>query len=182
MMFTAGALPAGYLAKPAIDEISPLTASLIAVARLGTRANGTRPSFDAVMRWYKGLPPDVKDFFASAVSNLSIRFDEAVDVNLRELPDLTATAEFLSRQLLRQQPAAAGKKRGAVFTPTWLARRVTKSAMRHWRRLHRKGNPPQRVADLSCGPGVFLQCIQAELDQRSEIFGVDVDRQSCMYT
>ncbi|HYP42765.1 MAG TPA: Eco57I restriction-modification methylase domain-containing protein, partial [Candidatus Nitrosocosmicus sp.] len=65
------------------------------------------------------------------------------------------------------------KEKGAIFTPDWLAQRVTNEAIRYWKRLNPGKGNPRRVGDLSCGAGVFLSYLKKLVSSDTEIIGVD---------
>lgn len=67
------------------------------------------------------------------------------------------------------------KKLGQVFTPSWLARRVVRDALGHWRRLHRIGGAPRLIADVSCGVGAFLPAIRETFGEEPKVLAVDMD-------
>lgn len=74
------------------------------------------------------------------------------------------------------------KKRGAVYTPNWFAGRVTESAFRHWKKLHRNGQEPKIIADVSCGAGVFLSAIRKTVGPGPKVFGCDIDPKAVAYS
>ena len=63
------------------------------------------------------------------------------------------------------------KTKGAVFTPSWLARSLVNTALRHWETLN-PGSQVSLAADLSCGVGVFLAELAAKLTM-ARVVGVD---------
>jgi len=67
------------------------------------------------------------------------------------------------------------KRKGMIFTPPALANYVTREAIMHWKRLHRKGSMPKLIGDISCGPGAFLLPIQEIFGNTANIIGVDSD-------
>jgi methylase of polypeptide subunit release factors len=67
------------------------------------------------------------------------------------------------------------KARGAIFTPSWLAKRIVGDTLGHWRRIHRQGQMPRLVADVSCGIGAFLMPSRDYFGTGVKIVGVDCD-------
>ena len=57
------------------------------------------------------------------------------------------------KELLNDDDA---KKIGAVFTPSWLAEKITKNALDYYRKLNASKSYPETIGDLSCGAGVFI--------------------------
>lgn len=70
------------------------------------------------------------------------------------------------------------KKLGAVFTPKWLADKVTQTAWQHWNKLHRTGRIVKSVADVSCGTGVFLSSARDYFGKEVSLYGCDIDETS----
>jgi DNA modification methylase/SAM-dependent methyltransferase len=70
------------------------------------------------------------------------------------------------------------KKKGMIFTPLLLAEYVTRNAFLHWKRLHRKGNLPKIIGDVSCGTGAFLLPIKKFFGDSAQIVGIDADQLS----
>ena len=168
--------------KKAQTVAEPRLQSLIALARLASITRSEQASLDSIYRWYTGLAPDLQNFFKAAIPQRSRFFEEFLAENCLNLPDITKIADFLAEQLLQEEGAQIAKERGAVFTPTWLARRVTRSALQHWRRLHRGGSLPQTIADLSCGTGVFLFELHSEFPSAHRIIGADIHPVACAYS
>jgi DNA modification methylase/methylase of polypeptide subunit release factors len=92
------------------------------------------------------------------------------------LPDL------LGNLLLKEDGQNSNKVRGAVFTPYWLAERVSRNCLAHWQRLHRSGRKPNLVADVSCGVGVFLLTVDQVFGADTKIIGADNHRPSLAYS
>jgi methylase of polypeptide subunit release factors len=82
---------------------------------------------------------------------------------------LEKTFNTLGNALFSEETA---KARGAIFTPTWVAERLVDIASGYWNRLN-VGRQPSLVADLSCGPGVFLSKLASKLSTKTKIIGVD---------
>ena len=76
----------------------------------------------------------------------------------------------IGKQLFSNNTA---KEKGAIFTPDWLAQRVTNEAFRYWKRLNPGKGSPRRVADLSCGAGIFLSYLRKHASSDTEIIGID---------
>lgn len=89
--------------------------------------------------------------------------------------------DFLAECLLTEESPGVAKVRGAVFTPNWLARRVTRNSLAHWRRLHRTGRAPSIIADVSCGCGAFLYAIHETFGSSNRVIGVDSHSGSIAY-
>lgn len=70
------------------------------------------------------------------------------------------------------------KNYGAVFTPKWLADKVTQTAWEHWNKLHRTGRKIKKVGDLSCGTGVFLSSARDFFGNEVSLYGNDIDKTS----
>lgn len=62
---------------------------------------------------------------------------------------------------------------GAVFTPNWLTKELTRRTIQHWKNLNPERVCPTLAGDLSCGPGAFLIELGRELSETSRIVGVD---------
>jgi len=73
------------------------------------------------------------------------------------------------------------KNFGAVFTPKWLADKVTQTAWQHWNKLHRTGRKVQRVGDISCGTGVFLSSARDFFGSDVSLYGNDTDETSLIF-
>lgn len=97
------------------------------------------------------------------------------DENLHNLPDLFGELR------LSEEQVGTPKRRGAIYTPSWLASRVTRNALGHWRRFHRSGKPPRAIADVSCGVGVFLVEARSTFGSLPEIYGMDNDPGAVAY-
>jgi methylase of polypeptide subunit release factors len=63
------------------------------------------------------------------------------------------------------------KTKGAVFTPSWLARSLVNTSLRHWETLN-PGASVSIAADMSCGVGVFLAELAAKIPM-ARVIGVD---------
>ncbi len=73
------------------------------------------------------------------------------------------------------------KNSGAVFTPKWLADKVTQTAWQHWNKLHRTGRKIKRVGDMSCGTGVFLSSARDFFGSDVSLYGNDIDETSLVF-
>lgn len=65
------------------------------------------------------------------------------------------------------------KMKGAIFTPSWLAKEIIKKALRSWKQYNNGKGEPAIVGDLSCGPGIFIHHLMNLLEKPSNIYGVD---------
>src|SRR3989344_3947499 len=73
------------------------------------------------------------------------------------------------------------KNHGAVFTPKWLADKVTQTAWQHWNKLHRTGRRVQKVGDISCGTGAFLSSARDFFGNDVSLYGNDTDETSVIF-
>lgn len=123
---------------------------------------------------HKTLEQDRQQLLARArqiVSSVSkpnrIAISEAVEdlknLGERKLMDLMRSYSTMSLEdalaqcALQVESTSAIKSRGAIFTPNWLAKRVSRRAAQWWERLDPGRPRPRSIADLSCGSGVFLE-------------------------
>lgn len=103
------------------------------------------------------------------------------DVDMRKLVAHLAEgyidrlADLLGELYLACHSPQEAKSSGMVFTPSWLANRVSRDALAHWRRLHRYGQMPKFIADVSCGVGAFLPAIRENFGTIPKVVGVDSD-------
>jgi len=95
--------------------------------------------------------------------------------NLHRLPDLFAELH------LSEEDDRTLKLRGAIYTPSWLADRITRNALSHWRRLHRSGKQPQAIADVACGVGTFLAEARRHFGTIPYLYGVDSNAGAVAY-
>ena len=73
------------------------------------------------------------------------------------------------------------KQIGAIYTPSWLADYITSTSHQFWGQLHRTGRKPQSIADISCGPGVFLSSARKLYGNSPTLHGRDIDKTSLDY-
>jgi len=93
--------------------------------------------------------------------------------HLENLPDFFARLRAIQESDL--------KGAGAIHTPTWLSRIITKNTYDQWRRLHRTGKMPQSIADVSCGVGSFLFQARKVFGNSCRLIGIDNDAEALTY-
>ncbi len=160
---------------------TPRIQALIALARIVWSSLSEKPTLDSLLSWHSTLDADLQRIFKDTLPKNESEFDALLSLNCKRLPDLSEITDFLAQQILSEEDAHSAKVRGAVFTPSWLARRVTRSALRHWHRLHRSGKLPQTVADIACGPGAFLYSLHTEFPGEHRVIGADIHPMACTY-
>jgi methylase of polypeptide subunit release factors len=140
-------------------------------------ARGLKQAADGIV---DRLPSKIRLSFAGPLDELT-RFAEPALESVVGSYAGTRLEDALAECLLEDEDAATLKRRGAVFTPSWLARRVSSNAANWWRRLHNDAAPPQTVADLSCGAGAFLAACADVFDDQTEVVGLDIHERSVEY-
>ena len=146
----------------------------------------------AILRAWERLPSD-EMWAAPAAILRAPEINQAVDVlpakfreefrewftglSLAELEgmraDSKAEGESINSLGARLFAPDEAKAKGAIFTPDWLAYRITYEAIRHWRRLNPGKGEPSLAGDLSCGPGAFLAQLRNLLPKDTTIVGTD---------
>src|SRR5258706_5680825 len=168
---------------PTIESTSnPRLLALLAVMVVGKRIAIGKHIGRSVGECIRRLPLELRSELSEAIKVL----DSADDLTLARIIDgigrrSLPITDFLGTHLLREESLASAKLRGAVFTPAWLASRVTKNAIQSWQRLHRSSVTQRRVADVSCGCGAFLFAISNALRAATPIDGADIHRGSLFY-
>lgn len=158
-------------------------AALLAVASMAgplDPAANSRTTIANLKRWIKGFPKSLASEFKEAEDQLVSATEDQLAVWRarwclvgQPLPDVLASIIACTKSPVEL------KRKGAVFTPEWLAKRVTRNALGHWSRLHRSGRQPMSIADLSCGPGAFLHAFAGTQAENARVFGVDIDPDCC---
>ena len=163
-------------------KLSPRAKALMATFMKSNDYSKTADFLPQFANWSSQIPCDIAQFFSlknKKIKNVSEneldRETERLDADNRRL------SEILGDILLDESKHEEAKKRGAVFTPYWLAKRVTENSLKHWRRLHRSGKMPLTVADVSCGTGIFLDCAEQIFTKPLRIIGIDKDPLSIAY-
>jgi len=162
-------------------KYSPRSSALLAVFCTAAKLRSNISIEEDLNSWFASFPEDLSEYFSDSFRELianpqrTIAEIENIKISASEITDV------LAKYLLEEDNQFIAKRRGAIFTPIWLARKVTKDALQNWRRLHRGGSEPKLVADVSCGPGAFLCAIQENFGKETKIFGSDIDFNSCMY-
>jgi len=123
----------------------------------------------------KEIPESLANEFGPAIEEFESNPQPAFELCSKPLGEQISTSDGLAALLLEDMQAATIKHNGTVLTPYWLANRVTRKAHQHWRRLHRSGAEPRKVADISCGAGTFLEAFQNVFPITPHIIGWDKD-------
>ena len=139
---------------------------------------------------------DKKEALAKALESLSKRFELPSDIleQIKNLPkeNLNTLLNSIGSIQNNIEDAFATlrtsilsdvdqKNYGAVFTPKWLADKVTQTAWQHWNKLHRTGRKIQKVGDISCGTGVFLSSARDFFGNEVSLHGNDTDETSLIF-
>lgn len=157
------------------DSLSPRAIALAYVARAFS-VTDSRSLFLPQDKWLSKAPESLLRDFGPAQKDLRNCPNIMKEQLLQIQPDRNSITDILAQLLLMEEPSDKAKKSGAVFTPAWLARRVTRTAYQNWFRLHRNGRQPRLVADVSSGPGAFLLSCQNIFGGRgTRILGVDIN-------
>ena len=163
-------------------ELSPRTKALIATFLKSEDYSKTADFLPQFENWSSHIPFDIAHFFLLSSAEIKNIPDNELDDEVERLgTDSRRLSEILGDLLLAENGQEEAKKRGAVFTPYWLAKRVTENSLKHWRRLHRSGKMPSTVADVSCGTGIFLDCAEQIFTKPIRIIGIDKDPLSIAY-
>ena len=121
----------------------------------------------------------IQTLLKKQVSNLSREnlntLQKKIDSNKNDIEDALSS---LRTSLLSDEDQ---KNYGAVFTPKWLADKVTQTAWQHWNQLHRTGRKAKKVGDVSCGTGVFLSSARNLFGSDVSLYGNDVDETSLKF-
>jgi tRNA G10 N-methylase Trm11 len=88
---------------------------------------------------------------------------------------LASAVDLFAELRLACEPEEGIKRQGAVFTPRWLASRITQNALIQWKKLHRTGKEPATIADPACGTGIFLAEVRNVFGDKPDLLGFDVD-------
>lgn len=160
---------------------TPRAVSLIAAAQATTDVATPQAVKTLLGKWRSQFPDDLQEEFRPAFEEAAVIPDDSVANVLSFSRARYPLPDVLAGELLREDSPAAAKRRGSVYTPAWLAARVTRNALAHWRRLHRSGRGPEVIADLSCGVGVFLDACAKALGSGVRIMGVDKDPRAVAY-
>jgi len=124
------------------------------------------------------LSPTTRTFFEPAALQVAGQGRGTID-GLASLFDDQLLDDVLAECAAKASSTYALKSRGAVFTPSWLAQRVTSNAHKWWSKIHGSLNP-DAVGDVSCGTGAFLSAASAIFPD-SRVFGLDIDHRSLAY-
>jgi tRNA G10 N-methylase Trm11 len=163
----------------------PLSVAVVATARM-MAASGNEETKQVLNSWLQGSSGT--ELLAAVVQQINLSlFEEAKgilndpDLELREIVyHLSGKSvgnpidSFAELYLACYTPEEA-KARGAIFTPSWLARRIVGDTLGHWRRIHRQGQVPKIVGDVSCGVGAFLMPSREYFGVGVKVVGVDCD-------
>lgn len=101
--------------------------------------------------------------------------------NFSELISIHGIEDALASLRTSMLSSEEQKNSGAVFTPKWLADKVTQTAWQHWNKLHRTGRKVQKVGDIACGTGVFLSSARDFFGKDVSLHGNDVDKTSTRF-
>ena len=168
--------------SPIENASDPRLLALLAVMVAAKRIDPSKDTSRSVRGCLGKLPTELRSGLTGAIA-----IAESVDdPTLASMVDGIASGslpitDFLALQLLREETLASAKLRGAVFTPAWLASRVTKNAIQSWHRLHRSSIAPKSVGDLSCGCGAFLYAISNLIRPVKPVRGADIHKGSLFY-
>lgn len=165
------------------NRTSPACKALLATAYTRSIADqveiGNNPrEFSSKLK--RSLPSSLASDFQDELTELKeIAFATAE----RHLSDIRQQplADYLAQCLIEEQGYDRTKLRGAIFTPSWLARHVTLRAAKAWSQTHRDGRQPKTIADLSCGVGTFLSAAEACFRSAPKIIGFDVDARTIQF-
>ena len=132
--------------------------------------------------WVQSFPKEVARKFSSAIEQITTLDTSELNHKLNSsIRDSRTLTEYIAQQLIDSEVPDSVKQRGAIFTPSWLARKVVNDTLLHWRRLHRGGKQPATIADLSCGCGAFLLPCQNLFPSNVKIIGADSDPVAISY-
>jgi hypothetical protein len=124
----------------------------------------------AVRAWLCRIPQEQQQKFDSWLSGLSSEGFLSIK-RLLTNPNL-ADDGLLGELGIRVFSPEKAKSRGAVFTPGWLAARLSDSAIREWQKLN-AGCRPKLAGDLSCGVGIFIRQLVNKLEGSTSVVGID---------
>ena len=163
-------------------KLSPRAKALMATFMKSKDYSKTADFLPQFANWSSQIPCDIAQFFSLKNKKIKNVSENELDRETERLgADNRRLSEILGDILLDESKHEEAKKRGAVFTPYWLAKRVTENSLKHWRRLHRSGKMPLTVADVSCGTGIFLDCAEQIFTKPLRIIGIDKDPLSIAY-
>lgn len=84
-------------------------------------------------------------------------------------------ADRLAKYFLANAKPDECRAKGVVYTPYWLALRLTRNAQKIWNQLHRSGRQPSTIADMSSGIGVFLLAAEQTFGKGPRYLGQEID-------
>ncbi len=161
---------------------SPRAEALVAVGLASGNLRLEEDFGKAFEQWTRTLPEGLATTFSEALAEiLSLSADERTRVLARYTTATKPITDTLGQLLLAEELADSAKRRGAVFTPHWLAMRATRNCLANWRRLHRSGRLPRVVADVSCGVGAFLYSVSSVFGHKQRVLGIDNHSLSLAY-
>src|SRR3989338_6094908 len=130
----------------------------------------------------RNAPSDLGDFFSGAIRELcqEILHDSKIKVS-HESITLDSVIDEFSNLRLSEDDKDRAKLRGAIFTPSWLAKRVVRNAISYWKKTHRQDSFPTVVGDVSCGIGAFLANFNGYNREGIRMIGQDIDILSIQY-
>jgi methylase of polypeptide subunit release factors len=150
--------------------VQPATRALIWAAH---ESHPVSKSGRAVRSLFERLPSKTSLFFRLAFQEAE-RLDD--DETLEIAKQLKQPLEdALGGCLTDSRTPSEIKRRGAVFTPAWLARRVAQRASKTWALLNPNGALPRSIGDLSCGTGALLAAIDSNFAGNAKVIGIDRD-------
>lgn len=170
------------LAEKKPPSLSSRAQALLWAASMRNIGADPRNLVKVVSRDLDQLPKLLAKCFKNAHTELINSFTNgfqpsAIDSKISRL----TIADLLGQLLLKETGPFESKRRGATFSPYWLANRVALSGFRFWRKEHRIRDKKLLLGDMACGVGVFLQCMDESFEHPRALLGVDVDSSTIEY-
>lgn len=136
-------------------------------------------NLDSIKYCLEALPKDTREKF----SDWFIQLSQKEVVQLMDEVIKVQNTDYIFNDIAESfYDADEQKRRGIVLTPKWLANYITNKAITYWNQLNAGKGIPKKVADLSCGAGVFIKELQSSLDTKSNIYGVDISHDYVFFT
>ena len=149
------------------------------IPRLSKSPSKKETLIQALLVLAKNKKIDLPSYIHEQIKNLAQeKRNASVSSTMDIRVDIEDTLASLRTSILSDEDQ---KNSGAVFTPKWLADKVTQTAWQHWNKLHRTGRKVQRVGDISCGTGVFLSSARDFFGNDVSLYGNDTDEISVIF-